>query len=410
MDDNDVDVLLQQAGAEFRATHARAAQLSPPPSRRLLLPLAAAAATVAAVLGVAIAVPDRDNAPSVADPRPSPAMTPGQPSPSAGQPSPTPPAAPDTTITTTLPSIDDVEFNETWLALSGGEIGQQSRGRIELRRRADPGKVIGTITTSYEYGDPACLELAGNQLLWTDTESVVTDRDPGPPTRWSIWQRDLATGAQRRLASGLPDSSMDDVPCPTAGHGYAAWQVDGRVTVRDLDSGTETTLRDDATPVAITAAGLVEATWGQRDVQVLLRTGSAFATRRPVINVPGGTSLAVGEGRLLVFTIDPRSESSDAQFVSTCQLPECPSLTELRRDPGSGPGVVGTGFAAWNNGDDRPAVVRFDGGPTPVLAAGYVPFQTLAAFGDTFAYAIQNTDYNTGAREPATLHLVTIGE
>jgi hypothetical protein len=314
----------------------------------------------------------------------------------------------ETVVQPTVPDITSVELDEIWLAVAGGELGQKTRGRIEVRRRNNPRRVAATITTSYPYGGMSCLQLNGDQLLWTDIESVPSNYDPGPPTRWSIWQRDLRTGAQQRLTSGLPKSSSEDVPCPVAGAGRAAWQLGKHVIVRSLETGAEQTFADDATPVAFTAAGLMEASWRDRGVQLLLRAGKQFATRRSVINVDRGTSLSIGGDRLLVFTVDPGSESADAGIVSTCELPKCSTLTELRRDPASGPGVVGNGFAAWNDLGDAAMLIRFDGQPAPALAPGYVPFQTLAAFGNTFVYGTQQRDANASTPGPTTLHLMTM--
>jgi hypothetical protein len=309
-------------------------------------------------------------------------------------------------VTTALPSLDEIELNDTWLLLAGGALGQDTRGRIEVRRRSQPARVAATIGTSYRAGRPGCLELDGDDLLWTDFESVVSDSDPGPPGHWSLWQRDLTTGKQRRLASGLPEDIDEEAPCAAAGNGLAAWNDNGRVTVRNLETGRTRSWADAATPATITAAGMFETSWSKRGLELSLRSGAAFASRRSVVTVPEATSAAVGDDRLLVFLDEPGG-SADAETVCTCRLPDC-SLSELRRDPQSGPGVVVSGFAAWANGDEGVAVARLDGGAVPALAPGRVPFRAIAAFGDTLAYGTQEFDPDASEPGPMTLHLLRI--
>jgi hypothetical protein len=383
MDDHDIDTLLRNTGETFRSTHTRRATVTVRRPRPLLLPLVAAAATGLVIAGVAIVVPDRKSEPPVVPARPA-------------------------SIATEMAGVDAVAFNDEWLAVSGADhLGQDARGRIELRRRAALNRITATITTSYPYGNLRCLALDGDHLLWTDLESIVTDYAPGPPTRWSLWQRDLVSGEQRRLANGLPtDPTNGDSPCPVAGAGKVAWQLDGQVTVRD-SAGGEVTVSEAASPVSLGPAGLVLVTYDRAGMHVALRSGPTYTSRREILTLPRGTDVAAGRDRLLTFSVDPENESNDAVFVSTGELPACSSLTELRRDPSSGRGVVGNGFAAWSHLEEGPAVVRFDGKEPPAVEPGYVSFLSLAAYEHTLAYGTQTNDAE-GKPGPVVVHLLEI--
>ena len=402
MDDNAIDLLLHEEGEHFRATHNRpaSAALRRPNPRRsaVLLPVGAALAVGALATTVVLVRPDHPGKSPLATSKPS-----------------VPTSALPRSVVLDVDDVTDVELGGGWVAVSGGGIGQAASQHIELRRADDLTRVVATIPSVYKAGGPSCLAVDGDHLLWIDLESIPSDFDPGPSTRWSAWERNLRTGKQVQLASGMTSpagAGPGGMTCPVVGQGYAAWNLDGRVVVRELATGTTVSYPDPAGPVAITPSGIVEdGSAGAEPVgsagfglQVVLRSGTAYSSRLVLASVQRGTDIAAGGDRVLVFTADPAADTNDGAVVSTCTLPDCSTMTEVRRDPGSGIAVIGDGWAAWSDLTTSPAMLRFDGGPTPTLEPGYAPFRTLAADGSTFAYC---TQVESGA--PITLHLVQVG-
>ena len=393
--DRDLDALLRDAGAQFRAAHDQPAVVDTTVRGRVRSPLrgfapvVAAAAAVVVAVGVPVALTTFRNG----DPETSAARDPAV----SG-------SAPLTSVPLQMADVNDVALDDDWIIVSGGDVGEAARQRIEVRRRDDPTRVVTTIQTRFKAGGPTCVAVTRDVLLWTDSESIASDLVPGPATRWGLWERNLQTGVERQLAASPTDLSGDlDQPCAVTGRGLAVWSDRGRVTVRDLALGTSATTADTARPVAVTASGIVEVEYGQNALPIVLRPAPAFAERRILTSVPGGTSAAAGGEHILVFAREPGSVSADAAIVSACTLPSCADLVELRRDPSSAAGVVGDGFAAWSHLADSPTVLRFDGRSVPEVAPGFVPFQSLAAFRDTLAYVTQPEG------QPAILRVQRIG-
>lgn len=390
--DDALDQLLHEAGGSFRATHtwtARPLAHEAPVRRRRpwLVPLSAAAATAAVVTGAVLALPS-STAPTTA-------------------------TGPIADLTLDMTKVDELALDDAWLVVSGGDFTDSgpTDSRIEVRRRADLSQVVTTLRTSFSRGSPGCLALTGDWLLWTDDELVPSELDPGPPTRWALWQRNLSTGEQRRLLAGGPTGVGEDRPCPVAGDGWGAWNHEGRVVLRELATGQTLSYVDDAVPLAFTPSGLVESrqrgpfdTKGPDGVTALLRSGPSYQDRRLLRHVPLGTSLAAGGDVLVVITRDPKAQTQDGAVVSLCQLPSCSSLKELRREPGSSWAAVGDGLVAWSALADSPTIVRLDGRPAPPLAPGHSFFRTVKAWRGVLAYTTQE-EVTTS---PVVLHLLQV--
>lgn len=398
MDDHDLERLLHEAASSFRAEHSRSAPLVLTRRRSRALPAAAGLVTAALVALVALVLPAHLTNQG------SPATTPAGALPTTS-PSPHGVFSPPSSFDPKMAQVTSVALDGRWLAIAGGEGSAASRDRLEVRDRSDLAHVWATISTSYPLGSPTCLALDGDTLLWTDQENSDSLSSPGPPTRWSLWERDLLTGRTQRLVQGKPREAMvDELPCAVAGGGLAAWNLDGRLVVRDLvHHRLAATYREQTGTVAMTTSGLVLATYrngasgGQGPLDVSLRSGPALARKAFLVRAPNGVHLSAGGGHLLVGSRDPSSQISDAVEVSTCELAHCSGLKLLRRDNGAR-AVVGADFAAWTG--NYPVFARFDGGPVPDAAPGYVSFTSLAAFGDTLAYATETEDL-----KHSTMHL-----
>jgi hypothetical protein len=395
MSDDNLDQLLREAGESFRATHTWTANPLAPEARerragRTWLPLAAAATSVDVVIVFVLALPTGSSLTT---------------------------AASDTTLPMT--NVDDLAVDDTWVVVVGGDIGDRglTDSRIEVRRRDDLSRVAVTLTSSYEHGVPGCLALSGDWLLWTDHEVVDTDLDPGPPTRWSLWVRNLVTGEQKELDHGKPkESGVDDAPCPVAGGGWAAWHkdadgrflTDGKLVLRELDSGSTTSHTERGTPVSVTSHGLVlQEMIGPglaSDMDVVLRSGRSFGERRVIKTVPLGTTLAAAGDTLVTIAAEAHAETSDGAIVSTCTIPGCADFHQLQRDPASSWPVVGDGFVAWSDMGDSPKVVRLDGRPSPGLAGGYSFFRTVKAWKGTLLYTTQEEV----TKSKVVLHLLNV--
>ena len=396
MSDDALDQLLREAGEAFRTTHTWTARPLAPEVRRarrhLHLPLAAAATTAAVVVGVVLALPQADHR-----------------TPQVGHPTPrSSPARTDVTLDLTAPGA--IALDDRWVVVSGAD-AEQSNGRLEVRPRSDLSQVDTTVRTTFDKGNVTCLALTDDWLLWTDDESIDSDLAPGPPTRWSVWQRNLVTGEQQMLVRGGPTSSVDERPCPVAGRGWAAWRDSGGVTLRDLSAGRSFSYEDDADPLAITPSGLVEVR--QRvdtapsypGLSVLLRTGPSYQERALLRYEPLGTSAAAGDGTVVVITRDPAADTQDGAFVNVCDLPACRGFRQLRDDPGSAWAVVGDGFVGWTNGATGDAkLLRLDGSPAPSLPQSTGFFGNAKAWRGTFAYTTQEEVM----RSPVVLHLLDV--
>jgi hypothetical protein len=349
-------------------------------SGRTWLPLAGAAATLALIIGIVLALPQTKQG--------------------------TAQQFGETTLDMT--TADDAVLNDHWVVVAGGKAGSLD-ARIEVRPRTDLSRVVATLPSTYAHGSPGCLALTGDWLLFTDFETVETGLVPGPPTRWSLWVRNLLTGEQHELEHGKPaEAGMDDSSCAVAGNGWAAWSHDGQVVLRELATGAETSYRDAARPVAFTPHGLVEqAVTGPglaSDMGAVLRSGSAFAERTVVTTVPLGTTLNAAGDTLVTIAAEAHAETSDGAVVSTCALPRCADLSRLQRDPGSSWPVVGDGFVAWTALADSPRVIRLDGKPAPELATGHSFFRTVKAWKGTLLYTTQAEV----TKSAVVLHLVKV--
>lgn len=369
MDDNQMDLLLQEAGEAFRGTHTRAAEpraavitrgagTAPDRSRRWLLPAGAAAATAVVVIGLAVAIPDDSGTR-----RPAAAVS----------------------VPLAMNRVKGIAVSADWLAVAGGDYtATPIRERIDLRRRSTPGEVAATVTTTYDSGLLLCPALDGDTLLWTD---VAAPQLPGPGLPWSLWERDLRTGETRQLDTGAVGAGA--LPCPRAGQGWAAWSTGGDLSARDLSAGFTYTRPDPAVPVAITPAGLLATTRSADEVTLVLRTGESYGTRKVVRALPAGSHVAAAGERAVVQHDDPVAGGPPRTgTVRSCTIPACSDLTELARGPVSVWPVVGDGFVAWRRSGAAPEVVRFDGGAAPSgLPAGLVVNEAIAAAGDTLVYA-----------------------
>ena len=372
MDDQRIDLLLREAGEDFRARHTEPVGAhvtrTQPARTRWLIPAGVAAAAAALVLGLALTLPEGTTR-----------TTPGS----------------ATSVALGVGQVVAVELSPTWVAVVGRDLTPTaSQDRIELRRRDDLGRVAATVTSSYASGVLFCPALDGDALLWTDVQAgslPVGTRRP-----WSLWQRDLRTDRDTRLEVGSTGDQAGELPCPVAGQGWAAWRSQGQLSVRDLSSGFTYARPQDALPAAITAWGLVATQKRPGGLDVHLFTGETYGTRTTIASVDGGTDATAAGDRLLVLAQDA-AKGADGRVVSTCTLPTC-DLQELRRGTASTWPTVGDGFAAWSEAE--PVLVRFDGGPVPETVSGLVPDASLSASGGTLAYVV--------AGFPPTLHLVEV--
>ena len=374
MDDDRMDLLLREAGEDFRATHTRPAVVRTAPAtthRRWLLPAGAAAAAAALVVGLAVTLPEGSSR--------------------------TTPAAP-VSVPLGMGQVGAVELGADWVAVAGRDLtSPPTQDRIEVRRRADLGEVADTVRTTYESAVLLCPALDGDTLLWTEVQAG--DLTAGAARQWSLWERDLRARDTRRLEAGTTSDARPSVPCPVAGERWAAWSSDGQLSVRDLSSGYTYARPDKVVPVAITPAGLIAKHEGTGRLagrlDVLRYTGPTYGTRRPLVTVPSGIDLAASGDRLVVIAPKQRG----VQKVTTCTLPRCEGWTEISHGAALTWPTVGEGFAAWS-GSGGPFVVRFDSGPVPATVPGLVPNESLSAFGDTLAYVV--------AGFPPTLHLLPV--
>lgn len=396
MDDLDLDRRLHEEGSVFRESHTWVAapqRRAPRRRRALLLPIAAGVATAALVGVVALVLPS-DPAPS----RARPLASAGASAPPAGGRS--------EAIALPIQGLNDIDLGQDVVAVSYVAPGQASRGHLRVLARSNLASVVFSATTSYTAGTLSCLALDGNWLLWTDNESIPSDLDPGPLTRSSVWVADLRTGDKSMVQERRATDALADGPCPSAAHGTAAWNPSPwELSKMNLASGTVATGASTSSQgrvEAVLPSGVLLTRFHNSTMQIVLL--AADGSERVVREVPGGLQLVGAGDRVVWFEKDPGSDTEDAGLVRTCTLPTCSDARLLAKDPSSGAGVIGAGFVAWSGLGDSPALRRFDGGPVPSLAPGYVSFGATAALGSTFAY-VTTTDNATPA-EKNTLHLV----
>jgi hypothetical protein len=305
--------------------------------------------------------------------------------------------------------VDTVVLDDRYVAVTSTDfISRQRDGRLEVRRRDRLDQVVARMGTSYPHGGPICPVLAGGRIYWTDSETVPSTLDPGPAGRYSVWERDLTSGVQRRLAQWVAPAVADSdasIACPVAGAGKVAWAADqAHATVLDLTSGTTTSEPLTGGLVAITQWGLLTTSRtepGSASSSMLLRLDG-----EPLRTVRDGTAVDANGNHVVWFTTDPAAETQDGAFVWTCSLPACDDARQIGKDEGAGWADIGSTFLAWARLSDAPRLMRWDGEPVPTLAPGEVFFRAKAAYGDTFAYVTVAGDDLT--KDPATLHVVQI--
>ena len=372
MDDLEMDRLLTDVGEQFRATHHRVPTVTARRRSRAWLPAAAGLATAGLVTVLAVVLPHHDST--------------------------VPPVAGPEAYDTGMEYVDGTAFDDRYVVIAGGSLGKDDH-RLEVHGRGQWSDVVFRATTHYPLGQPLCPYLYGSHVLWVDSEKVDTESVPGPPTRSSLWERDLATGRETELTEVRPVEPGDGfLPCPVGEGATVAWQtLSGGIQVRDLGTGSQHTVPHDAA-----TGDLV----GLSDGLLLLQSAHRLSTvdaasgrvGKVLVDDPLLTQSAAGHGKLLWITSRKGAETQDGVDVHVCSLPECDDRRLLAGDDGAARPVLGSGFAAWTSLKPQPGMVRFDGGQVPDLPGDDASFNSFATFSETFAYA-------TGDR---VLHLVPV--
>jgi hypothetical protein len=375
MDDASMDQLLTSTGEQFRTTHTRSTLVRRRRRPAFLLPLGVGLATAGLVVGVALVLPTGDRSGPVLPPVPA-----------AGG-----------SFAVSYPDTTDVEISTTWVAVAGGTIGQGSKQSLQVRSRNDLSTVVFTVPGSYAGGGPDCLHLDGDWLVWTDLESIDTQLVPGPPTRRSVWVRNLVTRQQVKVYESRPATSgAGEIPCAIGDSGLVYWKPDAtHLTTLTLSSvplvGTYESTTASTGELVGSYAGLPVFQDGEQ-----LKDDEG----RVLVSQPGLTQAVAAEGDLVWITSGP--DTGDGLTVRVCSLPTCSDARVLAEDPGASRPVLGSTFAAWS-AQNGITVRLLNGKHAPALEPGSVSFLTLAAAGDTLAYVTQEPD------GPATLHLQLIG-
>lgn len=395
MNDDDLDRLLTQHGERWRDEHERVADVD---MRRVVRPAAwtpasrwvplGAAAAVLAVLAVVVALP----APHRAGHRPAAGPSP---SPSSEQ----PPAQRRVAI----PGVGlHLDFLGGGRVILSAPSRPGTRSRIEVRSVAHPSVVSFALSSSWRKGgDVLCPTIDGDWLVYTDVQNEPSQYSPGPPEPWKLVARNVATGEQRTLDSGITDIGTD-LACAIRDRERVAWTsgADTQISLYDVQTTTRTSLAVRGTPIGFSRADVLVTNTAQGRA-VVSRVDPVTGHATVVASVkPGYVSTS---GAYLLW-LEPVAESDwTASTLHLCALSSCATADSARslidQDPDGTPSTaIGPSYVAWTSGDDRLTVRHFDGHATLLTGEGAI--DSLAADGDLLVY-VDQTDPSTPAEKDA---------
>jgi hypothetical protein len=400
VNDNDLDRMLESAGAAWRARHQHVADVDPENvarSRRgfAWVPVAAAVAVVG-LLGVAVVVtrgvgasPHVPASPTDRSPSPSPTGRAIDVAPGSG-----------------------VDF------LGDGRIILSQRDRpgirsgLELRSLSDPTHATAAVTSTYAKGGYlTCPTIDGDWLVYTDVESVRTTFSPGPPSPWTLIARNIATGEQRVLDSGVADMG-NEFACAVRAGQRLAWTAGAarHTSVYDIPTTSTRSVSVAGWPVGFVDAGVLIASYAADSTVGIVLADPSTGRRTNVATLDHAANVRFGDDDRLVWS--ERSggpEGGGPTLVHVCSLSTCGAADSAKSVIGSAATepstfAIGAGFVAWPGDTSPVTVTRFDG--TVVTGTGEGDAFSVAADGTRLAY-VAATDPST-AQEKDTLYVVDI--
>ena len=165
-----------------------------------------------------------------------------------------------------------------------------ARSGLEVRPVDRPSVVSFATQTSWQKGGYlSCPTLSGDWLVYTDVQDEPTMLSPGPTQPWKLIARNVATGEQRTLDSGMTDMGSE-FACAVRDGERIAW-TSGRAaqtTVYDLRSTARHTVAVTGDPLTFIGQDVVVARTAVGHRSTVVRVDPISGSSRAVASFTGG--------------------------------------------------------------------------------------------------------------------------